>query len=94
MLYETAARAAETLSLDVQNLENRRVPLKSKGGDIEWVYWDAGTARLSSAPTGRCSCPTAGPSPHAVRAQSSSARTSDGSDSATTAPASISGCSQ
>jgi integrase len=48
MLYETAARAAEILSLDVQDLdlENRRAPLKSKGGDTEWVYWDAGTARL------------------------------------------------
>jgi integrase len=48
MLYETAARAAEILSLDVQDLdlENRRAPLTSKGGDTEWVYWDAGTARL------------------------------------------------
>lgn len=48
MLYETAARAAEILSLDVQDLdlENRRAPLRSKGGDTEWVYWDAGTARL------------------------------------------------
>jgi integrase len=48
MLYETAARAGEILSLDVQDLdlENRRAPLKSKGGDTEWVYWDAGTARL------------------------------------------------
>lgn len=27
------------------DLENRRAPLTSKGGDIEWVYWDAGTAR-------------------------------------------------
>jgi len=48
MLYETAARAAEILSLNVQDLdlENRRAPLISKGGDTEWVYWDAGTARL------------------------------------------------
>ncbi|MFF5265303.1 tyrosine-type recombinase/integrase [Actinomadura viridis] len=48
MLYETAARAAEILSLNVEDLdlENRRAPLKSKGGDTEWVYWDAGTARL------------------------------------------------
>ncbi|MCW2947136.1 MAG: hypothetical protein JWR24_3853 [Actinoallomurus sp.] len=48
MLYETAARAAEILSLNVEDLdlENRRAPLRSKGGDIEWVYWDAGVARL------------------------------------------------
>ncbi|MGP3960935.1 tyrosine-type recombinase/integrase [Nonomuraea sp. 3N208] len=48
MLYETAARAAEILSLGVEDLdlENRRAPLTSKGGDTEWVYWDAGTARL------------------------------------------------
>jgi integrase len=50
MLYETAARAAEILSLNVEDLEleNRRAPLTSKGGDTEWVYWDAGTARLLS----------------------------------------------
>jgi integrase len=48
MLYETAARAAEILSLNVEDLdlENNRAPLTSKGGDTEWVYWDAGTARL------------------------------------------------
>ena len=48
MLYETAARAAEILSLNVEDLdlENRRAPLTSKGGDTEWVHWDAGTARL------------------------------------------------
>ncbi len=26
--------------------ENRKAPLTSKGGDTEWVYWDAGTAHL------------------------------------------------
>lgn len=48
MLYETAARAAEILSLNVKDLdlENNRAPRRSKGGDTEWVYWDAGTARL------------------------------------------------
>ncbi|MGK5553634.1 hypothetical protein ACSNOI_18640 [Actinomadura kijaniata] len=36
MLYETAARAAEILSLNVQDLDlgNRRAPLTSNGGDI------------------------------------------------------------
>jgi integrase len=48
MLYETAARAAEILSLNVEDLdlENNRAPVKSKGGVTQWVYWDAGTARL------------------------------------------------
>ena len=48
MLYETAARAEEILSLnaEVLDLENRRAPVTSKGGDTEWAYWDAGTARL------------------------------------------------
>ena len=48
MLYETAARASEVLSLNAEDLdlENRRAPLRSKGGDTEWVYWEAGTARL------------------------------------------------
>jgi integrase len=48
MLYETAARASEILSLNVEDLdlENRKASLKSKGGDTEWVYWDVGTARL------------------------------------------------
>ncbi|MER5326259.1 tyrosine-type recombinase/integrase [Streptosporangium roseum] len=48
MLYETAARAAEVLSVHVEDLdmENRRAALTSKGGDVEWVYWESGTARL------------------------------------------------
>jgi len=48
MLYETAARASEILGLDVEDLdlEQRRAPVRSKGGDTEFVYWDTGTARL------------------------------------------------
>ncbi|WP_327116988.1 site-specific integrase [Nocardia sp. NBC_01730] len=48
MLYETAARTAEILSLNVEDLdlENNRASVKSKGGATQWVYWDAGTARL------------------------------------------------
>jgi len=48
MLYETAARASEILALDVEqlDLDNRRAPIRSKGGDIEWVYWATGTAHL------------------------------------------------
>jgi integrase len=37
MLYETAARASEILALDVEqlDLEHRRAPIRSKGGEIE-----------------------------------------------------------
>jgi integrase len=48
MLYETAARAAEILALNVEDLDldGRRAPIRSKGGAKEWVYWDTGTAHL------------------------------------------------
>ncbi|MBB5781944.1 tyrosine-type recombinase/integrase [Nonomuraea jabiensis] len=48
MLYETAARAAEILALNVEDLdlEHRRAPVRSKGGATEWLYWDSGTAHL------------------------------------------------
>ena len=48
MLYETAARSAEILALDVEDLDlpNRRAPVRRKGGAIEWVVWQTGTARL------------------------------------------------
>jgi integrase len=48
MLYETAARAEELLSLDVEDLdlEFRRGRVRSKGGAIEYVHWATGTARL------------------------------------------------
>ncbi|MCA1693609.1 MAG: hypothetical protein LC749_02155, partial [Actinobacteria bacterium] len=48
MLYETAAWANEVLALDVEvlDLENRRAPIRSKGGETEWIYWGTGTAHL------------------------------------------------
>jgi integrase len=48
MLYETAARAAEILALNVEDLDlaARRAPVRSKGGAIQWVYWGSGTAHL------------------------------------------------
>ncbi|GAA2636474.1 tyrosine-type recombinase/integrase [Actinomadura fulvescens] len=48
MLYETAARAEEILSLDIEDLdpEFRRARITSKGGAIEYVHWATGTARL------------------------------------------------
>jgi integrase len=48
VLYETAARAGEVLSLNVEDLdlENKRARVVSKGGDIEWLHLQAGSARL------------------------------------------------
>lgn len=52
MLYETAARVSDILALNVEDLdlEQRRAPVRSKGGDTEFVYWDTGTApRLAAS---------------------------------------------
>jgi integrase len=48
LLYETAARASEVLSLNVEDLEleNKRARVRSKGGDVEWLHLQAGSARL------------------------------------------------
>jgi integrase len=48
LLYETAARASEVLSLDVGDvdLENRRAVVRSKGGDVELLHFQTGSARL------------------------------------------------
>jgi len=48
LLYETAARATEVLSLDVEDvdLDNRRAVVRSKGGDIELLHFQTGSARL------------------------------------------------
>jgi site-specific recombinase XerD len=48
LLYETAARASEVLSLNVEDLdlENRRAAVRSKGGDIELLHFQTGSARL------------------------------------------------
>lgn len=48
MLYETAARSAEVLRLDVQDLDlaNRRAKVRRKGGAVDVVIWQTGTARL------------------------------------------------
>jgi site-specific recombinase XerD len=47
-LYETAARAAEALSIKVEDLDldNKRVRVRSKGGDIDWLHFQTGSARL------------------------------------------------
>ena len=48
LLYETAARANEILSLDVEDLDlpNKRARVRSKGGATEWVFWQTGAALL------------------------------------------------
>jgi integrase len=48
MLYETAARAEELLSLNIEDLdlEFRRGRVRSKSGAIEYVHGATGTARL------------------------------------------------
>jgi integrase len=48
LLYETAARASEILRLDTEDLDipNKRAQVRSKGGDIEVVHFQAGSARL------------------------------------------------
>jgi integrase len=48
MLYETAARAEEILTLNIEDLdpEFRRARVTSKGGAIEYVHWATGTSRL------------------------------------------------
>ena len=48
LLYETAARAQEVPSLNVEDidLENKRARVRSKGGDVEWLHLQSGSARL------------------------------------------------
>ncbi|MEV4309785.1 hypothetical protein [Nonomuraea sp. NPDC049624] len=47
-LYETCARTEEILCLDVEDLllTDKRGRVTSKGGTIEWVHWQSGTAQL------------------------------------------------
>jgi site-specific recombinase XerD len=48
MLYETAARAREILALDIDDLDrrNRSAKVRRKGGAVDTVIWQTGTARL------------------------------------------------
>ena len=46
MLYETAARASEVLALNIEDPRPGRAPVRSKGGDTEWICWGSGTAHL------------------------------------------------
>jgi integrase len=48
LLYETAARSAEVLRLDVEEMDlaDRRAKVRRKGGAIDIIVWQTGTARL------------------------------------------------
>jgi integrase len=48
LLYETAARAEEVLSSDLADLdlENKRLRVRRKGGDADWLHFQSGSARL------------------------------------------------
>jgi len=48
MLYETAARSAEVLRLDVEDLDliNKRATVTRKGGAVDVIIWKTGTAML------------------------------------------------
>jgi integrase len=48
MAYETAARSAELLGLNIEDLDlpNRRAKVRRKGGAVDIIVWQTGTARL------------------------------------------------
>jgi integrase len=48
LLYETAARAQEVLSADLTDLdlEHKRLRVRRKGGDSDWLHFQSGSARL------------------------------------------------
>jgi site-specific recombinase XerD len=48
LLYETAARTQEVLSADIEDLdlENKRLRVRRKGGDSDWLHFQSGSARL------------------------------------------------
>ena len=48
LLYETAARAQEVLGADIEDLDvdNKRLRVRRKGGDSDWLHFQSGSARL------------------------------------------------
>ncbi|MEV7690228.1 tyrosine-type recombinase/integrase [Streptomyces bungoensis] len=48
LLYESAARADEILCLNIEELfpSDKRGRVVSKGGAIEWIHWQSGTAQF------------------------------------------------
>lgn len=69
LLYETAARTQEVLCADIEDLDldNKRLGVRRKGGDSDWLHFQSGSARLLprliGATEGRSSSPTAAPAP-------------------------------
>jgi integrase len=68
LLYETAARAQEVLSANVEDLDpdNKRLRVRRKGADSDWLHYQSGSARLLPRLIGkpaRSSSPTAAPAP-------------------------------
>ena len=67
MLYETAARASEVLALNIDDLDldARRAPIRSKGGDTEWdllgLRHRAPAAPPHPRPPGRAGVPVRAP---------------------------------
>ena len=55
LLYETAARADEALRLNVEDLDipGKGARTRSKGGDIDWLFFASGSARLLPRLIGR-----------------------------------------
>jgi integrase len=51
MLYETAARSAEVLALDVEDLDlpNRQAKVRRKDGVVDVIIWQTGSAPASPA---------------------------------------------
>lgn len=97
LLYETAARASKVVALNVEDLDldARRAPIRSKGGDIEWIFWGSGTAHLlPRLIRGRQAGPVflseRRPGPPADPLRRTCARPPDGPGWATTAPGSYS----
>ena len=97
MLHETAARASEVLALNIEDLDldARRAPVRSKGGDTEWICWGyrhrAPAPRLIRGGRGQpVFLSDAGPAGGAVPQPRTCARSPDGPGSATTAPGSCS----
>jgi len=48
LLYETAGRANEVLSLNIEDLDlpNKRARIRRKGGDVDLLHFQTGSARL------------------------------------------------
>ena len=55
MLDQTAARASQVLALNIEDLglDARRAPIRSKGGDTEWICWGSAPHLLPRLIRGR-----------------------------------------